>query len=528
MSTGGGAGRLGRRLWPLYAAEFLTSVSLWVPVEKLFMTKIGFDAASIGVMAALYALVVPLFEVPSGVLADRWSRRGVLVLAALALAISETVGGLSRGVGWYMVSAMFLGVYFAMQSGTLESMVYDALLEETGTSDLFERTIGRTRMLQSVGLVLSAIVGGALAEALSLRVTYFLTVPFTVASGLAVLAFREPRLHRREAREPLWSQVAATYRSLLERGQLRAIVALTVLTSLMMQAIFEFGPLWLVALAVPAVLYGPHWAGLTSALGLGGLLGARRMMTNRGLLGLVGVVLVACCVVLAMSRNVIVVVVAQITMIMFLVAVGVPVARRFHDAVPSTLRAGAASGTSTLSWLCFLPFAFVFGVVSNRAGVHAAGWMLVVTGVGTALLVLIGLSAVPAGPVAVLPKPMDTEPVPELSPVRAAQAAFAPDRFLPPDDPDWPGHWFRPPSDWHQGLLVSGNEQEALAQVRAAIGELPQDQRRIIMMRDVQGKSSAELTRALAIDEDAARDLLHQARSSVRAHLESLYELSNR
>jgi MFS family permease len=75
---------LGRRLVPLYAAAFLQNPALWVPIEKLFMTTIGFDAASVGAMAAVYAVVVPMLEVPSGVLADRWSRRGVLILASIA------------------------------------------------------------------------------------------------------------------------------------------------------------------------------------------------------------------------------------------------------------------------------------------------------------------------------------------------------------------------------------------------------------------------------------------------------------
>ena len=32
---------------------------LWVPVEKLFMSEIGFDPAAVGLMAAAYAAVVP-------------------------------------------------------------------------------------------------------------------------------------------------------------------------------------------------------------------------------------------------------------------------------------------------------------------------------------------------------------------------------------------------------------------------------------------------------------------------------------
>ena len=85
------------------------------------MNEIGFDAASIGVMAAAYAAVVPIVEVPSGILADRWSRRGVLVVASAALAVSALIGGLSNNVPTYIVSALVLGVYFAMYSGTMDS-----------------------------------------------------------------------------------------------------------------------------------------------------------------------------------------------------------------------------------------------------------------------------------------------------------------------------------------------------------------------------------------------------------------------
>ena len=69
---------------------------LWVPVEKLFMSEIGFTPASVGVMAAAYAAVVPLLEVSSGVLGDRWSRNRIMVLACAALLASSVIGGLSR------------------------------------------------------------------------------------------------------------------------------------------------------------------------------------------------------------------------------------------------------------------------------------------------------------------------------------------------------------------------------------------------------------------------------------------------
>ena len=51
---------LHRRLRPLHAAVFLQGFMLWVSVEKLFMTELGFDAAAVGVIAAAYSALVPL------------------------------------------------------------------------------------------------------------------------------------------------------------------------------------------------------------------------------------------------------------------------------------------------------------------------------------------------------------------------------------------------------------------------------------------------------------------------------------
>ena len=65
----------------------------------------------------------------------------MLILASIAAILSVLIGGLSQGVAVYMVSAGFLGVFFALQSGTLESVVYDTVLEETGGNDAFEKTM---------------------------------------------------------------------------------------------------------------------------------------------------------------------------------------------------------------------------------------------------------------------------------------------------------------------------------------------------------------------------------------------------
>jgi MFS family permease len=408
---------LRRRLLPLHVAVALQGFMLWVPVEKLFMNEIGFDAAAVGVMAAAYAAVVPLVEIPSGILADRWSRRGVLAMASAALALTALVGGLSDDVPTYIASALLLGVYFAMYSGTLDAIVYDTVLEETGAGHGFDRRIGRVRAIESAALVASALTGGWLAELTTTRTTYFLTVPFAALSIVALLRFREPQLHKTEQRLPLRRHVAFTFGALTRQRQLLPIIALAVLTALLLQTIFEFGPLWLVALTVPAVLYGPYWAALMTTLGFGGVLAGRLPLHRPLPLATVVGTMILAAGTLTTTTSAGVVIIAQVVLALLTMLASIHVTQVLHDAVPSTVRTGVASGIGALSWIAFLPLAIVFGLVTDDHGVHNAGWLLTATTVLAGLL--LARVAVAARPGKAVVADTDAEPVPTGAPVSA-------------------------------------------------------------------------------------------------------------
>jgi MFS family permease len=379
---------LARRLAPLQAAVALSAMLLWLPVEKLFMSEIGFTAASVGVMAAAYAVVVPLLEVPSGLLADRWSRSGVLVLATLALAASSFIGWLSHSVTTYVVAAMVLGVYFALASGTVDSMVYDTVLEETGSSDLYEHWIGRVRIVESAGLVGSALLGGVLADLTSTRFTYLASVPLVLLAVVGFVRFKEPRLHRTEEPVTIREQVSLTARSMTGRPEVRRVLVLAAMTAVLAQAVFEFGPIWLVALAAPAVLFGPYWAGLVATSGVGGWLAPRVTLDRRPVAVAVAATSVVATALLALSERLAVVVVAQTLVALILAVIGIHASKLLHDAIPSSVRTGVASAVGTVSWLVFAPGAVFLGWIARAHGVDAAGWTLTVTAalVGTMLV----------------------------------------------------------------------------------------------------------------------------------------------
>jgi MFS family permease len=380
--------RVSRRLRPLRLALTLSGVAPWVPVEKVFMTQLGFTPGLVALMAAAYAAVVPVLEVPSGILADRWSRRGVLMIAEGAALLSVVIAALSHGVGLYVASAMVLGGYFALSSGTVDAIVYDVLVEEGVDSERFEHVYGRLQMWGSAALTVSALAGGVVATMVSPRATYVLTLPFVLAGILVLARFREPMVHRSAPRRSVRTHLAETAVALRRPGVL-VLVAGSVSGAAALQMVFEFGPLWLVSAGAPAPLFGVFTAAMTATLGLGGALTARLHLGRRtpglavlAVLGVGGLVLV--------HGGLAGVVAAQLVVALLLVALGVHFSRLVHDAVPSSLRSGVSSGVGTLTWIAFLPCALVFGGLSAGPGLQVGAVVL------GALAVSSGLAAVVA------------------------------------------------------------------------------------------------------------------------------------
>jgi RNA polymerase sigma-70 factor (ECF subfamily) len=104
-------------------------------------------------------------------------------------------------------------------------------------------------------------------------------------------------------------------------------------------------------------------------------------------------------------------------------------------------------------------------------------------------------------------------------------AAVEPERFNPADSAG-AGGWASPLPRWETLPEGAAESRETLAAAHAAIDELPEMQRTVILLRDVEGWDGPQVSNALDISETNQRVLLHRARSKVRAALERHFAAS--
>jgi RNA polymerase sigma-70 factor (ECF subfamily) len=96
----------------------------------------------------------------------------------------------------------------------------------------------------------------------------------------------------------------------------------------------------------------------------------------------------------------------------------------------------------------------------------------------------------------------------------ASAPSVDPLRFLPE------GAWASPPQRWEDDPEVALRGKEARRIAEEAIAQLPERQRAVITMRDLEGLDSDVVRNVLDLTETNQRVLLHRARTKVRQALE--------
>jgi MFS family permease len=363
-------------------AVFVQSFAFWYAVEKLFQRSIGLSNALITVATVVYVVVMAAGTIPFGMVADRGSRKHVLMVASLLLAAASAICGSAHGFWVYTIGLAVWGLFFAAYAGTYDSIVFDTVREETGSADGYERLYGRVRSLDAVAMIAGALATSVLVHVLSLRATFYLTIPVTLLSLPALAAFSEPVLHKAAVRERSVVHVRLLFRALARGPVVVAVAVAMVGNAALMRLLMEFHQLWWISAGLSTALFGLCFALLYVGQNVGAFLAGRWAART--------IPAAVCCAAagaLFVHRPALVVA-AMTVMFVAVVMLDVALSRRLHDEMPDNIRAGVSSTVSTLSMVVFIPLALGFGAASGSGALHAS-WFALAPALGTCAAVVV-------------------------------------------------------------------------------------------------------------------------------------------
>jgi MFS family permease len=163
-------------------------VANWLLFVLLFMNEQDFALfESIAFGAGI------LVEIPSGAIADLLGKRRTLI-AAYSMQLLGIIGFLfaSWCIGFIFFGNLIMIVSFALQSGALEALVYDTLLEKNKEQH-YDEIIGKAHSLTTLSIIIASTIGG-IAWTFSEYAPWVLTsIGFFVAL-IVSLKFIEPKI----------------------------------------------------------------------------------------------------------------------------------------------------------------------------------------------------------------------------------------------------------------------------------------------------------------------------------------------
>jgi MFS family permease len=190
-----------------YGLTFGLHLPTWVVMAVYLVRELHFSPLELVLMGTAMEGAVFLFEVPTGVVADTYSRRLSLVIGYLGTGAAWLAVGLVS-VPWVVIALWAAwGFFYTFTSGAEQAWITDEIGVERVAS-VFLRAARFGQAGAVVGLLLQVAVGAS-----SLRAGVILGGAFTIACGVGAILFMPETGFVRRPREERGSAVAELRRT---------------------------------------------------------------------------------------------------------------------------------------------------------------------------------------------------------------------------------------------------------------------------------------------------------------------------
>lgn len=140
------------------AYGFLKNLKFFEPYLIIFLLNNHLNLTQIGILIAIREIIINVFEIPSGFIADYFGRKKELYFCFTFYIISFIFFFMGNKFVFAMIAMIFFGLGEAFRSGTHKAMIYTYLESKNWQS---EKTFvyGRTRSFSLIGSAISSLFG---------------------------------------------------------------------------------------------------------------------------------------------------------------------------------------------------------------------------------------------------------------------------------------------------------------------------------------------------------------------------------
>ncbi len=252
-----------QNVWKLYAVRFFYSLIPAYVIERLFWEQRGMTIQMVVYTEIIYAITIVFLEIPTGIIADKWGRKKMVVLNAFLGCCGIFILVFSTKFWHFAVVAFLAGIGGSACSGAENALLYDSLLK-SGKEQSFEKHLGRLKMYEFLAIILAALSGSLMANRFGFEFNYWVSFVGMFISLCISLVLVEPDIQSEiDMPIPIKEYIKASVNFFGKNPSICIVLLSGMVIGSALNFIDEFWQLYISRLGVPVIYFGLFLAALS-------------------------------------------------------------------------------------------------------------------------------------------------------------------------------------------------------------------------------------------------------------------------
>ena len=184
----------------LYLYAFLSKLhffgSLCVP---FYLNRVGISYALMFTIETIFSVCIFLFEIPTGIIADKFGRKISLFLGTLLFGISHLISGTTLNIGVFIFGQIIGAIGLSLESGADKALIYENAKYQNKTPQEISAIASRFDGFGTIGMLIAFPLGsifvasGIFNYTSSLGLVFIATGISAVFASIIILFIKEPK-----------------------------------------------------------------------------------------------------------------------------------------------------------------------------------------------------------------------------------------------------------------------------------------------------------------------------------------------
>lgn len=235
---------LKKNIWKFYLSTFFGSWSFATGFLVFYYRELGFSYLQIFALGIVYELLNFVLEIPTGVLADFWSRKRVIVIGHLISGLSFFIVLINpRVYVTYLIWSVLSAFCTTLNSGAYDAYIFDTV--KGINADDYPKVLSRLSAIALLTQAVSFLIGGWVADSLGFRTALLLSGIGGILQTIIIFTTYEVPVEVEEMKMAIESggallrrftrQITASFQALFSNLTTRIILIYSILIFLIME-----------------------------------------------------------------------------------------------------------------------------------------------------------------------------------------------------------------------------------------------------------------------------------------------------